>query len=107
MKTQMYESLLETMLKSIPILKQSSNEQHQRFDNIVVWIVALTTGVLVLIFSQYKNISFIPNLYLKISVLLFMLTIISGVVHRVYASSFHNTYNNFIVEFFFVARGVL
>jgi len=71
-------------LKVVPNLKNEAFERQRQTDNVVVWIVGLSTGVLALILSNVEKITFLSVGGLKIVVICLLFSILSGVVFRAF-----------------------
>ncbi|OGX59184.1 MAG: hypothetical protein A2447_02490 [Omnitrophica WOR_2 bacterium RIFOXYC2_FULL_38_12] len=84
MKKQIHHILAEYYLKVVPNLKNEAFERQRQTDNVVVWIVGLSTGVLALILSNVEKITFLSVGGLKIVVICLLLSILSGVVFRAF-----------------------
>jgi len=84
MKKQIHHILAEYYLKVVPNLKNEAFERQRQTDNVVVWIVGLSTGVLALILSNVEKITFLSVGGLKIVVICLLFSILSGVVFRAF-----------------------
>lgn len=71
-------------MKVVPNLKNEAFERQRQTDNVVVWIVGLSTGVLALILSNVEKITFLSVGGLKIVVICLLFSILSGVVFRAF-----------------------
>lgn len=74
--TEYFKDLQEKLL-------EQEKELSELFDKIIVWIIGLSTGSIVLIFSSIDKISFVNKQTIDNTITLLVLTIISGILGRV------------------------
>lgn len=84
MKKQPHQILIEYFKNVIPQYKKEVFERQRQTDNVVIWLTGLSTGAITLLFSHANNISVIPSVSLKITVLFLLCAIISGVTFRAF-----------------------
>ena len=82
MKKQKHDKLIELLSEYIPQEKNEHFERQRQTDNVIVWLTALSTGAIALILSQSDKLNIGNPIYLKVSVALLLLSIVSGVVYR-------------------------
>lgn len=100
MKRRLYEILIDRFKVTFPQYKKEVFERERQTENVITWIVGLSTGVITVIFSQFDKIGLIiPMVSLKYAVFLFVLTIISGVIFRIVYYELEQLEGDIILEF--------
>ncbi len=69
-------------MEAMPRLQREYNERQRETDKVVIWLTALSAGSVALIISNSNDISISNPIFLKLSVVFFILSIISGVTFR-------------------------
>ncbi|MCK5609235.1 hypothetical protein KAR91_45595 [Candidatus Pacearchaeota archaeon] len=80
----LYNQLTNILKELLPRVQREEFERKRQTDNVVVWLAGLSTGAIVLIFSQSNKAPFIDFLTLKITVVFLLFTIIAGVIFRAF-----------------------
>jgi len=78
-----YEQLIEIYQDKFAAYHRESSERKRHTDDVVVWIAGLSTAAIALILSSIKA-PLVDVVFLKVSVGLFLLSLISAVVYRSY-----------------------
>lgn len=99
MKKQSHQILIDYFKEVIPRYKKEVFERQRQTDNVVIWITGLSTGAIVLIFSQADNISFISLVGLKYTVFFLLCTIVAGVIFRAYIYNLEQVESEIIMGF--------
>lgn len=100
MKRKFYEILIDRFKVTFPQYKKEVFERKRQTENVITWIVGLSTGVITVIFSQFEKIGLIiPVVSLKYAVFLFVLTIISGVIFRIVYYELEQLEGDIVLEF--------
>ncbi|MFA6384770.1 MAG: hypothetical protein WCY10_05310, partial [Candidatus Omnitrophota bacterium] len=82
-KPRLDELLANFFRRIIPNYRQDFFERNRQTDNIIVWLVGISTGFLVLIISQFDKLKSINIIVLKYTVFFSLLTILLGVMYRI------------------------
>ena len=82
MKKKSHEHFIDYLTDNLPRLQSEYAERQRETDKVVMWLTALSAGAIALIISNSNNLAISNPIYLKSSVLFFILGIISGVVFR-------------------------
>ena len=98
MKRQLHEHVVDFFNKILPQYQQEVFERRRQTDNVVIWISGLSTGAIALILAQFNNLSIHP-IFLKITVALFLFTVVSGVTFRGFIYLFEQLESELLMGF--------
>jgi len=76
------EQLVEYLTKFLPQYRSDFFQRQREKDKVIVWLTALSTGAIALILTQSKNLNISDPKFLKFSMVLFVLCILSGSIFR-------------------------
>lgn len=104
MKIPYRKEVTEVNINWIKDVRQDGHKISELFDKIIVWVISLSTGAIVLIFSNLDKLKFVDSKTINGTLLFLVISVICGIVGRILFAIASYLSNMLISQFDFILR---